>query len=301
MRQINWEAHKAHRQQVITDSTITTGGQVTAGCWLGLLDEDFVPIVDLPQVTKMDWPDIRGSIDSVEITLRVRTPSGGTHRVVSELVANNLGKVDAVGKLVPVSGPVRLVEMRQGEGEQRTMLVTHAKAEGDADSPHTLTIYGVSALGYLDLLPCPSNPLSWTGEFTRFERDWVGPEDAKALFVSPRDLAPCTMITVADGASVEGKADEVIYRLIKESLEAVHRVRGIVEDPFYVAILDESRGAAEQMIHRPTDQTIWQEIGERALTAGVSVRAHLWWPGDNPIPGYDLNLPTMVFRIRQEA
>lgn len=288
MRSINWTDHKKHRRQVIKDT-----GEV-----LFLMDEDWVPFLRLPQVTAMEWPETRGVIDSVKLTVHVRTPSGRVHAVVDELVAENLGKVDMVGKLIPVTGPARSIRLER-EGQELAMLITHVVAEGDAHAPHTLTIHGVTMLSYLDLLPCPSNPVTWIGEFTRFERDWVGPEDATETFDKPRDLAPMTMIAVADGASVDGMSDEVIYRLIAESLDAVHRVAGVTANPPYKAILDEPSGTPVRLIHRPTDQTIWQEIGERALSAGVSVRAELWWPGDTPISG--VSVPTLIFRVRQEA
>ena len=288
MRSINWVAHKKHREQVTKD---------TGEC-LVLMDEDWVPLFDLPPVMRMEWPDTRGTIDSVELTVHVRTPAGRVHAVVDELVAENLGKVDMVGKLIPVTGPARLIRLERA-GTHKEMLITHVVAEGDAVAPHTLRILGVSVRGYLDLLPCPSNPVTWVGNFTRFERDWVGPEDATATFEKPRDLAPMTMIDVADGASVEGMSDEVVFRLIDESLDAVHRMAGITTDPPYKAILEEPTGTPVRMIHRPTDQSIWQEVGERALTAGVSINASIWWPGDEPIPG--VNLPTLVFRVRQEA
>lgn len=288
MRSINWTDHKKHRRQVIKDT-----GEV-----LFLMDEDWVPFLRLPPVVSADWPETRGIIDSVKLTVHVRTPSGRVHAVVDELVAENLGRVDQVGKLIPVTGPARSIRMER-EGQSMTMLITHVVAEGDAWAPHTLTIHGVRMLAYLDLLPCPSNPLSWKGTFTRFERDWVGPEDMTETFEKPRDLAPMTMIAVADGASVDGMSDQVIYRLIDESLDAVHRVAGIENNPPYRAILETPTGTPVRLIHRPTDQTIWQEIGERALSAGVSIRAQLWWPGDTPVDG--VSVPTLIFRVRQEA
>lgn len=302
MRTIDWDAHRAHRNQVVEDSTSKVGDRTIGGQWVGLLDEDFCPILDFPPLISMEWPDARGAIDSVKFSFRARTPSGRMHAAVNELVAHNLGKVDSAGQLVPISGPARLATLQRSGGQRRDMLITHVQADGDAQAPHTLTVFGVSVEGYLDLLPCPSNPLSWEGNFTRFQRDWVGPEDTMATFRTPRDLANMNMLTVSDGASVQGKSDEVVYRLIKESLDAVHRMAGIVENPPYVAVLDPPRGYQERMIHQPTDQTIWQEIGDRALAAGVSIRAGIWWPGDpQPGEGMTLTLPTLVFRVRQEA
>lgn len=291
MRTIDWVAHRAHREQVVADR----------GQWLGLVDENLIPFMDLPQVTDMDWPEVRGVIESVSLTLRVRTPSGRPHAVVNELVAENLGRVDMVGMLVPVTGPARLVSLQRQGVKLKTMLVTHVVAEGDAMSPHTLTVHGVDLLGYLDLLPAPSNPASWTSEFTRFDRDWVGDPETAEMFDTPRDMAAATMIAVADGATVEGLADDVIFRIIDESVEAAHRVAGIVADGPYAAVRLARRDVSPRMILRPTDQTIWQEVGEPALSAGVSISAALWWPGDPQPPQLTLVEPTIVFSVRQEV
>lgn len=291
MREIDWEQSRAHREQVIADH----------GQWVGLADEDGVPLVGLPQLSEMSWPRTRGVIESVSLKLRARTESGRPHAVIDELIAQGLGKLDSVGRLEPLSGPARLLVLERAGLPRRFARVTHAVAEGDAHSPHTLTVHGVGGLGFLDMLPCPSNPMSWTGEFTRFDRDWVGDESATSLFASPRDLASCTMITVADGATVEGPADVVIHRLVDESLQAVNRIAGITTDPPYVAVLNSTGYESPRLILRPTDQTIWQEVGEAALSAGVELTATLWWPGDPQPTGHTLTSPTIVFTVSQEV
>lgn len=292
MREIDWADHKAYRAQCVKDT----------GSWIGLLDQDWVPMMGLPAPVSMRWPRVRGAIDSIEITLPVRTPSGLPHPVVRELVADELGEVDELGRLVPHTGPARLIAVEQAGFQRRVMLITHTVAEGDEHSPHTLTIHGVSLAGYLDLIPCPSNPVSWKGDFTRFDRDWVGDPTTRDLYRQPRDLAPATMIAVADGASVEGDADHVIHRLLKESFDAVHRIAGITTDPVYIAVLAERQGTPQRMIHRPTDETLWKELAARALAANVTVTPQLWWPGDTPVPDHhNLKLPTLIFTVRQEA
>lgn len=291
MREIDWVRHRRQREQYARDH----------GQWLGLVDQDGVPMVGLPQLSSMDWPETRGTPESIELSMRARTPKQRVHAAVDHLVAEKLGRVDAVGRLEPVSGPARLVALERPGIPRRAGKVTHVVADGDQIAPHTLTIHGVDLLGILDQLPCPSNPMSWTGEFTRFERDWVGPPGEEAMFEQPRDLASTTMITVADGASVEGDADEVIFRLIDESLQAVYRVAGITSNPPYVAVLGERKATSRRLILRPTDQTIWQEVGEAAYNSGVSIRAELWWPGDPQPVGQVLSRPTIVFTVTQEV
>lgn len=291
MRTIDWDRHRAHREQVQQDRTR----------WVGLLDENFIPFLELPQLTDYSWPESRGSISSVQMTMLVRTPSGGVHAVVDELVAENLGRTDKVGKLIPVTGPARLVRVERLGWKPRTMLVTHVVVEGDAWAPHTLTIHGTDMLGYLDLLPCPSNPSTWTGQFTRFTRDWVGPADVMETFERPRDLADMKMWVTAEDAAVEGAADQVIFQIIQRSLAAVHRVAGITRNYPYVVTLEPRESDSPKRILLPADQTIWQELGEEALISGVTLRAELWWPGDLQPPGLALNLPTIVFSVKQEG
>lgn len=291
----SWLSHQAHRDQVAQDR----------GEWIGLLDENWVPLFDLPQVSDLEWPDTRGSIESASLRMRVRTPSGRLHAVVRELVAENLGQADTLGRLIPVTGPARFVRQEPRGQDPWTMRVTHVEVEGDALLPHTMTIHGVTMEGYLDLLPCPSNPLTWKGLFTRFTRDWVGAEGEQELFRQPRDLASCTMIAVADGASVDGDSDVVIHRLLQESIDAVHRVADpevVADGPVYMAILAERKATPHRMILRPTDQSLWKELGDSAMAYGVGIRADLWLPGSpQPLPGGALTAPTVIFTVRQEA
>lgn len=291
MRIIDWPAQRARHASIASD----------AGQWLGLLDEDGIPLLDLPQVLEMDWPEQRGVIESVELKIRVRTPSGRLHAIARELIAENLGLTDEQTALIPITGPARFVALERPGLPRRVMRVSHVEVDGDTISPIMMKIHGTELLGYLELLPSPSTPTTWTGAFTRFTRDWVGPQDTIELFEHPRDLADIKLMQVADGGSVEGAADIVLHRLIDESLEAVLRMAGITSDPPYIAVLLPSDVASPYTILRPTDQTIWAEVGDEAMLSGVAIRAHLWWPGDDQPAGRTLRYPTIVFTVRQEV
>lgn len=288
----NWIHQAPHRHQVAQDT----------GQWLGLLDENFHALLELPAVGNLTWPKARGAIDSVSMTMRVRTPSGGLHSIVQELVAENLGKTDTAGRLIPITGPARFIRRERPHTAPRTMRITHVTVDGDAELPHTITIHGVTMTSYLDLLPCPSNPLTWTGEFTRFTRDWIGDEEDQELFRKPRDLAPATIITVADGASVQGPAATVIHKLITDSINAAHRIGHIAPgSEIYAAILEPSQWESPRIILRPTDQTIWKEVADAAMVSGVGIHVELWCPGDPVVAGKSWDLPTIVITIRQEG
>lgn len=391
MRTINWAQHRAHREQIQADQ----------GQWIGLIDEDGIPLLDLPpQMLAMDWPEPRGTIEDISIEMLLRTPTGRVHPVSRELIAGNLGVTDALGKLVPVDGPARHIAIERPGLERRVMRISYPEVDGGTDLPRTMEVQGADLRIYLKLLPAPSHPLTWTGDFTRFTRDWVGPEDILETFEKPRDLADIKLFTVADGASIDGPADQVIFRLIDESLQAVSRMAGITSHPPYVAILEDSEippgpvppplyrtvsvrhrwfswdagsitgdarlikdrassrisftevmtcdravrqrsnnarilagsmipagidigpdsttdavytfttdtpeilpapSGSPYTILRPTDQTIWDEVGEIALANGIHLGARMWWPGDPQPPGRTLLHPTIIFSVRQEA
>ena len=144
-----------------------------------------------------------------------------------------------------------------------------------------------------------SAPITWQTSFRRFERDWVGPENTKVTFSRPRELAGMKMVTVADGATLDGPAEATIRRLIAESLAAAVRVAGITKDlPIQVATTPAGR-PSPRILLRPTDGPLLEEIAQPAAAAGVIITARMWWPGDTPIVGLTLALPTVVVMVEQ--
>lgn len=273
------------------------------GQWLALLNEDGEPLWELPAVTEMKWPESRGVAESVSLTVPVRTDTGGVHPIVAELVADGLGAVDEVGALIPVTGPARLVALERSDDgsvvgweERRTMRVTHVAAIGDAHAPHTLKIFGVDILCYLDLLPAPSLPTAWEeAEFTRFTRDWIGGEEGGELFEQPRDLAAISLMNAADGGTISGPALEMIEGLLRDSFAAIYSLTGVEREPYAVHV--SKPGDTDFLMLRPTDQSLWAEVGEAAITSGVTLGARLHWPRDEVVPGVSTKHAQIVFTM----
>ena len=111
------------------------------------------------------------------------------------------------------------------------------------------------------------------------------------------------MITVADGGTVEGKAETIIREIITESLEAMFKVMGVSLDNAPVAVqqLSDSPHSPNVLI-RPSDESLWDTIGQIAQQAGVNIRARMWLPGDT-IPVLVGNrrptMPTLVLSVLQ--
>lgn len=286
---IDWTAHRKHREQIIADT----------GQWVGLLDADGAPLMDLPPVVSMVAPEARGDPGSLELTVLCRSSHGIIHPVVTELIAKQLGVLNPEGKLVPVADQTRFVAIERAGVPRRVYWVTHTVARGDADAPATLTLHGVGLTKLLSRFPAMSAPATWQQSFKRFERDWVGPENTTLVFSTPHQLAGMKMVTVADGATLDGPAEATIRRLIAESLDAAFRVAGITKDlPIQVATTPTGR-PSPRILLRPTDGPLLEEIAQPAAAAGVIITARMWWPGDLPIVGLTLALPTVVVMVEQ--
>lgn len=285
---IDWAAHKKHRTYVAS----------TEGSWVGLVDKDGTPIMDLPPLIELDAPETRLVPESAKLTMLIRSPQGVMHPVVNHLIAQDFIKVDNQGQLVPLTDETHFIALERPGAPRRMFRVSHAPGEIRGSSMTKLTVHANDLLRMLSLIPAASAPLTWTGEWTRFERDWAGPENIGQVFESPRDLQDIKLATVADGATIEGPAEETIRRLVSESLAAAFKAAGVTDHPIRV-VPRTSGKTSRRILIRPTDKTLWDEISPLALAAGVKVSASMWWPEDPQPEGMSLDKPTILVSVVQ--
>lgn len=286
---MDWISHKKHRAQVATDF----------GQWVGLIDENGVPIMDLPPVIELTAPETRNSPSSFKATLGTLIAGGRVHPVVDDLIGPDLGKTDSTGLLVPSFAPTRFIVVERPGASRLTYRVTHSEASGGVEYPSRLTVNGVDLLSVYAGIPAFSAPTTVSGTWTRFERDWAGPENVAATFSKPRDLQDLKMSTVADGATIEGPAEATIKRLIGESLDAAFKAIGITSDPPMQLIPGSSGLSSPLLLIRPTDKSLWEELASLAHYAGVRLTANMWWPGDAIPAGMTLSQPTILLNAIQ--
>lgn len=279
----DWESHARHREQHIKDH----------GQWIGLLDQDGVPLCDMAPIVEMNAPETNREPSSLEMEVKVRSRRGLVHPVVKHLVADRLG-VDDEGALQPVMDSTRLVVVQRGvhPDTRRAYRVVSAQPRGGRDAPATMGIDGVDLLDMLDAIPCPSIPATWTGEWVETDRDWG------AVWTESHRIQDIRMATIADGYTVAGPAEETIRNLIQRSLDTVFRAVGVSDNPPIVVDPTGSGLVSPPVILRPTDDSIWSTVAAPAAAAGVRIRAHLWLPGDTWGPA-GLTSPTVVIRVEQ--
>ena len=296
---VDWVSHAKHRRQVAKDS----------GLYVGLLDENGEPLMDCPPVVSLTAPQTRNASTSLRMQLAVKSPAGVVHPVCDELLAegitdagNQWVNLDSEGRVLAASlDATRFVLMEWSGGLRRTYRVTHTVADGGQDTPSTIEVNGVDLLKMLSLIPGFSAPLTVTGKWVTFTRDWAGPENTGVTFSKPRDLQDMKMVTVADGVTVEGDAESVIRRIVSESLAAAWKAidPAVVDDPPMVVDPSGSGLKSPHILLRPTDRPLLDEVAGVAANAGVSITADMWLPGDSPVVGLSLVKPTVVVRIRQ--
>lgn len=251
---------RSHIDQVVSDE----------GQWVGVADENGYPIYELEG--ELTFPKQYLAAASAEITVAVQPGD----RVLDDLVGDRLGETDSVGRLVPASGPTRLLLLVR-PGERRAATITHAVASGQA-APSSLTIHAVDILDGLAWWPCPSIPGDgW--ERTHWE---VWKEDAAGKkYEKPREMAALQFATKLLNYAKRGKSKTLLRILTQDSFDAVNRLYGW-SDPHAVVEFGGRDSSGETAI-RVNDDSVWDTIAEPARAAGLHVEVDLWWPGDDPV------------------
>lgn len=283
---MDWDAHKLHRERRIASD----------GQWVGLLDAEGTPIMDLPPIIEMKAPETRNAPESFEATVLIRSADGTIHRIADELIATGLSSFTD-GKFTTANQETRLIALERAGLPRRLYRVAFCQARGGVAGPDTLTIHGVDGLGILNQYVAWSHPRSIKDQvpFDLLDRDWTGKE-----FEKQRRMKDVKLAAVADGFIVEGAGDVVIWGLIRDSLAAAYRAFNPWRyDPIIMGEIPTGVHAPNIMI-RPQDGPLWDTIAPAATQAGVNVTCRLWLPGDDK-PRYlpsDISQPRMIVDVK---
>lgn len=295
MAVVDWVSHKAHRQAVAADE----------GTWVGLANEFGEPIMDFPPLLSMVAPETRNAPVSFQATAVVKSRDGHVHPLVDELFAEgfSLVGVDAEGRLEMVTDATRYVYVLREE--LRAYRVSHCVLSGGFESPEQIEIHGADMLSELNRHVAWTAPATELGSFYTFARDWAGPENVGVTFKEPRDLQDIDLVTVADGVTLSGPAEDTLRELIQVSLETGWfrtGVQSVVDDPPIVVSPQGSGLASPEILIRATDDKLLDTVAPVAAAAGVRVSAAMWLPGDGPVEGLVLGeSPKIVVCVEQTA
>lgn len=294
--EVTWADHKKHRDAVVRDE----------GQWVGLFDERAEHIMVLPPLLSMDAPETTNVPVSFRATVVVRTPDGEIDPLVDELFASGIAgaRADSEGRMELSLRATRFVVVAR-PGILRAYRITHVVVSGDGNvPPGQMEIHGTDMLMELNRHIAWTAPTTVSGKYTRFTRDWNGPENIGLLFTRPRDLQDVKMVTTADGVTLgDGKgAEETIRYAIARSLETGWKAAGVPEviaDPPIVVDPNGSGLRSPEVLVRMTDENLLDTLAPVAARAGVRISARLWLPGDAAVKGLALSAPKIVVRVEQ--
>ena len=294
--EVTWADHKKHRDAVVRDE----------GQWVGLFNERAEHIMVLPPLLSMDAPETTNVPMSFRATVVVRTPDGEIDPLVEELFANGISsaRADNEGRMELSLRATRFVVVAR-PGILRAYRITHVVVSGDGNvPPGQMEIHGTDMLMELNRHIAWTAPTTVSGKFTRFTRDWNGPENIGLLFTRPRELQDVKMVTTADGVTLgDGKgAEETIRYAISRSSETGWKAAGVPEviaDPPIVVDPNGSGLRSPEVLVRMTDEKLLDTLAPVAARAGVRISARLWLPGDPAVKGLGLSAPKIVVRVEQ--
>lgn len=254
----NW---RKHIDRVVADE----------GQWLGILDENGLPLFELGSVISVAFPKTRLTASSVEVVISVQPGD----RVLDELVGNGLGVQDVTGALVPANGPTRLLMMVRADGQRRAATIIYTVVAGKS-APSTLTIHALDLLDGLAWWPCPSIPAEWKrAGFSEWRTDASG-----VAYAMPRSLAQVRLATKADGYTMDGQAVTTVRNLIQDSFDAVNKLYGWDKQPHAVVAYDSTTDTSDRVLIRVNDDPVLDTVASACKVAGVGIDVALWWPGD---------------------
>ena len=253
------------------------------GQYAAILDEDGLPLCDLPPLLNLQASRTRGEPASVVATVMVNAGKGIPHRCVAHIMAEGLGEVDSEGRMKPIVDKTRFLFIRRSNYRNRVYWITHCVAKGNNPfAPSMIEIHGVEVLKMLDLFPAMSGPISWKeNPFFDFTRDWKGEPNKIIQFKRPRRLADIQMATSADGTTIKGEAREVIRTVIDSSLQACWRIAGINKSDAPIMLNKKQRWDTKktpELLLRPQDGPLLETISAPALAAGIDISAWMWFP-----------------------
>lgn len=242
------------------------------GVWFGLLNENWEPIATLSPSnvseinTRLASPELSFDHDGMK--------PGGVSTMVDELIAPDLGTFDEQGRFEASNIVGRSIGVQRGDTRQ-AYFIPYVDAQGQK-MPESVHIESSGLMSLLDAHPCPSVPESWRGGFETRSANAAG------AYKKPREYSLVEFATRADGYTVAGSAESAIRTVVQDSIDAVMRHMGWARPHMVVDFSPSGVESPDAMI-RVEDDFILPTIEETARTAGVSISADLWWPGDAPV------------------
>lgn len=281
---VQWTAHRAHRVQVMHEH----------GQWVGLLDRDWEPVLDIEDWQSATWPGLFAETGSMQMTFDGHLADGSRNPVVEHLLMNDLQNLDDPGSMEQLfhSG-VHIAVERPGL-PRRVYRVLDLSPEGGTDFPAKMTVTGLGLVEHFKHIP---------------------------LWADPSNRSKIVQLQFAD--IQQGSAEEVSRKLIGRNLIG-YQQPSLLSNMFswtdsystpsqwsgfnpnlHSVICSPIRSGlpSEWTVVEARWDNAWDLLKATWDASGLLPTAELWWPGDpQPFPQHTtLSLPTVVLDFKPRS
>ena len=288
---VSWDEHKAHREKVMA----------LHGQWVGLVDRDWVPVMDVEDWISAEWPSVFAETGSMSMVLPGELDGGVRNPVVDYLLTNDLEHLANGASLdALLHSAVHIVVERPGL-DRRCYRILEIVPEGGDDNPATVTITGVDLIEHLKHLPLWADP---SNRSKVVQAQWQDTQDGNAEKVS-RKLIGRNLIGYFQPSMLHQAFDQALgaftmtkdYSDPKRWEKMVPNMHPIICSPI------ESGNPSEWCEISARWDNAWDLCKGTWDAAGILPIARLWWPGDDqPFPNHTmLQLPTVVIDFSPRA
>lgn len=281
---VQWGAHKAQRLEVMR----------AHGQWVGILDRDWNPVLDVEDWESAQWPGLFAETGSMQMTFAGHLADGSRNPAVEYLLMNDLQNLDDPGSMEQLfhSG-VHIAVERPGL-PRRVYRVLDMSPEGGTDFPTKMTVTGLDLMEHLKHIP---------------------------LWADPSNRSRIVQLQFAD--IQQGSAEEVSRKLIGRNLigyqqpsllSSMFSWTDSYSSPsqwggFYAnlhsVICSPIRSGlpSEWAVVEARWDNAWDLMKATWDAAGILPTAELWWPGDNqPFPQHaTLSMPTVIIDFKPRS
>ena len=281
---MDWAAHKAHRLQVMREH----------GQWVGLLDKDYNPILDVEDWVSAEWPGVFADTGSMTMVFDGHLSDGSRNPVVEHLLMADLGNLDDPGSMEQLfhSG-VHIAVERPGL-PRRCYKVLDMSPEGGVDFPRSMTVTGLSEIEHLKHLPL-----------------WADPSNrSKIVQLQFSDIQSGSAETVSRklvGRNLIGYFQPSLLRNMfswTNTYSDPSQWSGFNPDlhPIICSPLGSGLPSEWSVVEARWDNA-WDLMKATWDAAGILPTATLWLPGDaQPFPNHTtLSLPTVVIDFKPRS
>lgn len=281
---VDWVSHKNHRTQVMAEH----------GQWVGLLDKDWEPILDVESWQSASWPGVFADTGSMQMVFDGHLRDGSRNPAVEHLLTNDLGNLDDPGSMEQLfhSG-VHIAVERPGL-PRRVYRILDLTPEGGTDFPRTMTVTGMDLIEHLKHIPAWADPsnrskiVQW--QFSDIQQ---GSAEEVSRKIVGRNLIGYQQPSLL--SSMFSWTDD--YSVPSKWANFTPNIHSVICSPI------ESGLPSEWCVVEARWDNSWDLLKATWDAAGVLPTAELWWPGDaQPFPDYTtLTLPTVVLNFRPRS